>query len=194
MDTSEKDSKTIEQLTCELARLYSDFDRLFAEVGRIRDSVAQRLTASAERSDILTLLHTLWTKAVGTPTYDKTEWKALEREIIQRSYAYSRVNESVCPWCEARQPVRAGSMGEHVVVCDHCGEGYSITIRHTGIVVVSPPRIVKNGVEEQQVAGDPRGVCGCPHDYLRTDANGVSVCADCKEVLPPLGSLKGNQK
>lgn len=25
------------------------------------------------------LLHHLWTKAVGTPGYDKSEWKALER-------------------------------------------------------------------------------------------------------------------
>ena len=27
------------------------------------------------------LLHVLWTKAVGTPDYDKREWKALEQAI-----------------------------------------------------------------------------------------------------------------
>ena len=31
------------------------------------------------------LLHRLWTKAVGTPDYDKREWKELESRLIQGS-------------------------------------------------------------------------------------------------------------
>jgi len=29
------------------------------------------------------LLHTLWTKAVGTPDYDKHEWQALEMVLYR---------------------------------------------------------------------------------------------------------------
>jgi hypothetical protein len=32
--------------------------------------------------DIYHLFHTLWTKAVGTPEYDKAEWKLL-RDLIE---------------------------------------------------------------------------------------------------------------
>ncbi len=31
------------------------------------------------------LLHRLWTKAVGTPDYDKAEWLALERALLGRT-------------------------------------------------------------------------------------------------------------
>jgi len=36
-----------------------------------------------EREDIHALFHKLWTKAVGTESYVKTEWIELERKIIE---------------------------------------------------------------------------------------------------------------
>lgn len=34
-------------------------------------------------TDVIGLFHTLWTKAVGTPNYDKAEWMELERKLIR---------------------------------------------------------------------------------------------------------------
>ncbi|MEE8112716.1 MAG: hypothetical protein V3T23_00035 [Nitrososphaerales archaeon] len=36
-----------------------------------------------ERAEKHRILHTLWTKAVGTPDYDKSEWRELE-EILEK--------------------------------------------------------------------------------------------------------------
>jgi len=37
-----------------------------------------------------TLLHTLWTKAVGTDKYSKTEWQQLERLLRRLSFLETR--------------------------------------------------------------------------------------------------------
>lgn len=42
------------------------------------------------------LLHTLWSKAVGQPGYDKHEWSALE-EILAKLDRRSRATIPSCP-------------------------------------------------------------------------------------------------
>lgn len=32
--------------------------------------------------ELHTLFHTLWSKAVGTPNYDKSEWKSLQEMVF----------------------------------------------------------------------------------------------------------------
>lgn len=39
------------------------------------------------------LLHILWTKAVGTPKYDRKEWQELERELLSTTYTPQNLSE-----------------------------------------------------------------------------------------------------
>lgn len=63
------------------------------------------LHGSAERNVVSThemhLFHKLWTKAVGTPGYDKSEWQALERQL-SRALDAQRVAAEVQAAEEAR--------------------------------------------------------------------------------------------
>ena len=44
---------------------------------------ASAILASEDDGPMSELLHTLWTKAVGTPDYDKHEWQALEMVLYR---------------------------------------------------------------------------------------------------------------
>lgn len=52
------------------------------------------------RSETHAIFHKLWTKAVGTPEYNKKEWMELEQEIqneSQMDFNYSDVDKMARP-------------------------------------------------------------------------------------------------
>jgi hypothetical protein len=51
------------------------------------DQLAAQILSSEGDGPLSNLLHTLWTKAVGTPDYDKHEWHALSRVLFCMKYA-----------------------------------------------------------------------------------------------------------
>ena len=71
------------------------------ELERAMRTLTRRTPASMSlvvraREESNTFLHRLWSKAVGTPSYDKEEWKALERcifELIKGAFAMAYAAE-----------------------------------------------------------------------------------------------------
>ena len=54
-----------------------------------------------------TLLHRLWTKAVGTPDYDKSEWKELEAQFWAKRPRWTDTPPTVPGWYWWRDKYRS---------------------------------------------------------------------------------------
>lgn len=86
------------------------FDAVTDEASRVLEVIEQKPILVSDHE----ILHTLWTKAVGTPNYNKREWKELEAAVSPRP-----------PWdCVMENPFSKGYKHRNGrPVSDACGDG-----------------------------------------------------------------------